>query len=97
VQQSGRAYSPPHLSKDQDIHIAPGDCITVTTPGGGGYGPPFERSPALVARDLRRGYYTADQARELFGVALDGSGAVDQAATERLRQKSGGKSSSAQC
>jgi N-methylhydantoinase B len=83
---------PPHLSKDQDIRITAGDCITVTTPGGGGYGAPFERTPALVQRDVGREYYTATQARALFGVVLDGAGVIDQLATKRLRQKASGES-----
>ena len=87
VEQGGRAYVPPHLSKDQDIEVAPGDAITVSTPGGGGYGPAFDRAPGLVARDVRRGYYTAAEAQERFGVALDGVGGVDAAATERLRRE----------
>ena len=86
VEQGGRAYVPPHLSKDQDIHIAPGDCVTVSTPGGGGYGDPRERSPALVARDVARGYYTAEQARDRYGVVLDTEGVVDLDATARLRR-----------
>jgi len=90
VEQDGRAYVPPHLSKDQDIEVAPGDAITVSTPGGGGYGPAFERAPALVARDVRRGYYTAAEAEARFGVALDDAGEVDWAATERLRWVSAG-------
>jgi hypothetical protein len=32
-----------------------------------------------------RGYYTGEEARALFGVVLDGTGAVDTAATERER------------
>ena len=56
------------------------------TPGGGGYGDPFARAPALVARDVGRGYYTVDQARELFGVAVAADGAVDAAATASLRE-----------
>jgi N-methylhydantoinase B len=88
VEQGGRAYVPPHLSKDQDIRVAPGDAITVSTPGGGGYGPAFERAPALVARDVRRGYYTAAEAEARFGVALDHAGEIDWAATDRLRRAS---------
>jgi N-methylhydantoinase B len=76
---------PPHLSKDQDIRIGPGDQVTVSTPGGGGYGDPFEREVELVARDVRRGYYTREQARERFGVALGADGEPDEAATRRLR------------
>lgn len=89
VEQSGRRYVPPHLSKDQDIELAPGDCVSVSTPGGGGYGAPLERAPALVARDVARGYYAADEAKRLFGVVLDAAGAVDGEATERLRRSRG--------
>ncbi len=86
VEQGGEAYLPPHLSKDQNIRIAPGDCVTVSTPGGGGYGDPRERAPELVRRDVARGYYTAAEAAALFGVALDDAGGVDAGATASLRQ-----------
>ena len=33
--------------------------VTLELPGGGGYGPPDERDPALTERDLREGYVTA--------------------------------------
>jgi len=58
----------------------------VLTPGGGGYGDPYARDPLLVARDVRRGYLSAAQARALFRVALAADGAVDRAATARLRE-----------
>ncbi|MBL8675538.1 MAG: hydantoinase B/oxoprolinase family protein, partial [Rhodospirillales bacterium] len=67
VDHGGVSYVPPHLSKDQDIEVGPGDVVRVSTPGGGGYGDPRERDPALIARDLRRGYYTPAQAAALFG------------------------------
>ena len=38
--------------------LQPGDLIEIRLPGGGGYGPPAERDPALRARDLREGYVT---------------------------------------
>ncbi len=66
VERSGERYVPEHLSKDQDIHIAAGDAVHVSTPGGGGYGPPAERDPRKVEQDVARGYYTADEARRLF-------------------------------
>ena len=46
--------------------LTPGDWIAVKTPGGGGYGPAAERDPAMVQRDIARGYYTADEAVRLF-------------------------------
>jgi N-methylhydantoinase B len=69
IERNGGSYIPPHLSKDQDIRIGAGDAITVMTPGGGGYGPPQERDPALIAQDLSRGYYTDEEARLKFGRA----------------------------
>lgn len=68
VTQGGKSYRPPHLSKDQDIQIGPGDVVHVSTPGGGGFGDPAKRKPELIARDIARGYYTAEQAREKFGI-----------------------------
>lgn len=67
VIRGGEVWVPPHLSKAQDIPLAPGDRVRVRTPGGGGYGPPEERDPAAVAEDVRLGRYTAEQAARLFG------------------------------
>ena len=87
VERDGATYHPPHRSKDQDILIEAGDTITVRTPGGGGYGAPLERDPALVARDVRRGYYTLEEAVTRFGVVLDPETlAVDEAATAERRR-----------
>ena len=88
VRRDDEEYIPPHLSKDQDILIGPGDQVRVSTPGGGGYGNPFERDPQLVARDLERGYYRPDEAAELFGVVLSpNSYDIDVAATKTLRNR----------
>jgi N-methylhydantoinase B len=38
----------------------------VKTPSGGGYGPPQEREPALIARDIARGYITDEEAARLY-------------------------------
>jgi N-methylhydantoinase B len=67
VHKEGRVIVPEHLSKAQDIALAPGDRVRVRTPGGGGYGDPAKRDPALVAEDVRLGRYTADEAKALFG------------------------------
>ena len=88
IVRNGETYHPPHLSKDQDIAIGPGDTITVSTPGGGGYGDPLARDPALVARDVKRGYYTVAEVEEGFGVVLDPETlAVDETATKARRLK----------
>ena len=68
VWRDGIAHVPQHLSKEQDIALKPGDRVGVGTPGGGGYGNPRERDPALVRRDVALGYYTEAEAMEKFGV-----------------------------
>jgi N-methylhydantoinase B len=67
LHRNGVTTIPLHLSKDQGLRMVAGDRVEVMTPGGGGYGDPRARDPALVARDVRRGYYTAEQAKALWG------------------------------
>ena len=85
VWRDGTAYVPEHLSKEQDIPLAPGDRVRVKTPGGGGYGDPLTRDPALVATDVALGRYTPSEAETLFGVILTDAGEVDTAATTSKR------------
>ena len=85
IHRAGTVTVPEHLSKDQDIRIAAGDRVEVMTPGGGGYGDPAARDPVAVARDVRRGYYTAAEAERTWGVALAADGTPDRAATAALR------------
>jgi N-methylhydantoinase B len=85
IVQGGSAYTPPHLSKDQDIRLHADDVIEVSTPGGGGFGNPFRRAPELVARDVAKGYYSRQQAETWFGVVLGEDGGVDRAATNAAR------------
>ena len=86
VWQDGKAHVPPHLSKEQDIPLVAGDRVEVGTPGGGGYGDPLTRDPQQVLRDIEMGYYSLDQAREMFGVAITPDGrAVDAVETARIR------------
>lgn len=73
VWQSGQPHTPAHLSKEQDIPLAPGDRVHVRTPGGGGYGDPMKRAPEAVLEDVRLERYTPEQAEALFGVALIGT------------------------
>lgn len=54
--------------------------------GGGGWGDPTERSPEVVARDVKNGKVSRDTAREDYRVVLDESGSVDQQNTAKLRQ-----------
>lgn len=86
VWRDGKPHVPEHLSKEQDIPLRAGDRVEVGTPGGGGYGHPHERPAGAVLHEVRQGYYTAEQARERFGVVLTADGAsIDAEATGKLR------------
>lgn len=52
--------------------------------GGGGWGDPLERDPALVLRDVRNELLSVGRAAADYGVVI-AAGTVDVAATERLR------------
>jgi N-methylhydantoinase B len=68
------------------LQIVPaGDRLIVEMPGGGGYGDPFARDPAMVARDVRYGLIEAEAAEADYGVVLTAAGEPDLAATARLR------------
>ena len=67
VCQSGERTRPEHVSKGEGYPMRAGDWVQVRTPGGGGYGDPAERDPALVERDVRRGYFTPEQVTREYG------------------------------
>jgi N-methylhydantoinase B len=75
------------LSSKVTVELAPGDVVSCRTCGGGGYGPPEERDPELVARDVREGKVGAERARDVYRVAVV-AGAVDEKATSALRAAS---------
>ena len=65
-----------------------GDAITLSAGGGGGFGRPEERDPERVAHDVRQGYVSAEVAREVYKVALNGQH-VDPEGTRALRNGAG--------
>ena len=83
-------YVPQHLSKEQDISMAPGDMVWVRTPGGGGYGDPFRRPPQAVFKDVRLGRVSIEQARKFYGVIVEvtseGKLSLDVIASEQERK-----------
>ena len=58
--------------------------IRMETAGGGGFGPPWEREPEMVLRDVEDGLVTKDRAEKDYGVILRG-GKVDEGATQACR------------
>ncbi len=83
-------YVPQHLSKEQDISMAPGDMVWVRTPGGGGYGDPFKRPLQAVFKDVSLGRVSIEQARKLYGVIVEVTGegklSLDEIASEQERK-----------
>ena len=55
VHRDGQA---PQIALKEDIALQPGDQVLIYTGGGGGYGDPDLRDPALVQHDLAMGYVT---------------------------------------
>ncbi len=74
------------LGSKTTLELAAGDIVSCRTCGGGGYGPPAEREPARVLRDVLEGKVSPARARELYRVAVDlERRALDEAATAELR------------
>ncbi len=73
-----------------DYPLRQGDIFRLDTPGGGGFGDPFEREPERVLADVREGYVSREAAERDYGVVVaetqDGL-TVDAAATARKRNK----------
>ena len=59
------------------------DVLLVRATGGGGFGDPIEREPDDVAHDVRAGLVGVAAAREVYGVATDGSTTDPDATAER--------------
>lgn len=56
--------------------------------GGGGYGDPLDRTPALVSKDVIHRRISARCAKEVYGVVLDDlTGEIDETATSHLRER----------
>ena len=63
-----------------------GDVFRHISAGGGGYGDPLVRDPALVQADVLDDKVSRTAAREQYGVVLDAAGtAIDDASTRTLR------------
>jgi N-methylhydantoinase B len=71
-------------NKVEDLAVEAGDQLHFITWGGGGWGDPLERDPALVGKEIVQGLVTPAGARA-YGVVADDAGVVDEAATAALR------------
>jgi N-methylhydantoinase B len=62
---------------DEEVHpkgryvLKPQDQLRMVEAGGGGFGPPSERSPTMVRNDVRDGFVSIEQAKLIYGVEAD--------------------------
>ena len=67
------------------VDLGDGDTIVSVSGGGGGYGPPEERTPERVVADVSEGWVTAEAAEQIYGGIFDSDGDIDWTATRRRR------------
>lgn len=87
------------LPAKQHVRLDAEDLIEFRLPGGGGYGPPFERDAQAVFDDVVNGYVSTKAARDEYGVSVSYVGSpealvrppstytLDRAETDRLRRQ----------
>ena len=69
-----------------EFDIGKNDVLYMRMSSGGGYGDPLEREPERVLNDVENGIVSRAEAREIYGVVLQGDDLVlDPAATDELR------------
>lgn len=73
------------LEKVTQISLEDGETAIGVTCGGGGYGEPRRRNTTKVCLDVAEGWISPERAREIYSVAIDADGAVDEYGTRALR------------
>jgi N-methylhydantoinase B len=80
--------NPMPLPSKLTMNMKKGDLFRHEVAGGGGWGDPLERDPAMVLKDLLNDFVSPSSARDDYGVVLTGGPlAVDASATAALRQQ----------
>lgn len=74
------------LPKIDVLRPAKGDVISITSPGGGGFGPGYLRSVDKVVTEVADGLLSVEQAAKDYGVIFNERG-VDEVATDEIRSK----------
>ena len=75
-------------NKLDSLAVEADDVLHFITWGGGGWGDPLARDPALVAKEVRQWLVSVEGARA-YGVVSDADGRLDAAATKALRAEMG--------
>lgn len=66
-EQADGEHTAPLASKMVGITLRRGQRLRIESPGGGGYGPPVDRSAEAIARDVALGYETPAHAAAVYG------------------------------
>jgi len=75
--------SPPQY----DVQRLPPLTLQISSPGGGGFGPAWERDPESVLRDVQDDVVSVEAARDIYRVVIDAETmSLDQNATHALRK-----------
>ena len=69
-----------------EVLVKPDEAMVSISCGGGGYGAPEARDPALVLRDAREGWVSRERAESVYRVAVTDGLEIDAAATAKLRR-----------
>ena len=71
-------------AKCEDVKVQKGDLLYFNTWGGGGWGDPLERDPAIVVSDVLKKLVSVEGARR-YGVVINDDLSLNQKETESLR------------
>ncbi|KAH8723822.1 Hydantoinase/oxoprolinase-domain-containing protein [Phaeosphaeriaceae sp. PMI808] len=74
-------------SKQDYVHVYPGDVLEWITWGGGGLGDPLTRPASLVAKEVHRRLVGVSGAASNYGVVVNPDFSVDESATVSLREQ----------
>ena len=85
--ESGEEGPRPLPRNCSEVPVPAGHRVTVTTGGGGGYGDPLGRDPAMVLADVVNGIVSRESAERDYAVVLAPTGDdIDLEATEERRR-----------
>jgi N-methylhydantoinase B len=80
VRRDGRSLEPsPVPGKVSAFPLVAGDVVLMESSGGGGYGDPLDRDPALVIADVEAGLITPETAETIYGIDRAGTTARREA------------------
>jgi N-methylhydantoinase B len=73
-----------NLANTDVATVEPGDVVCSSSPGGGGFGHPFERPAHMVLRDVDLGFVSVAAAADIYGVIIEDN-RIDEDATAARR------------